>query len=132
MSNKVFAIFTCSFRYIVMVLIAYYINYLGIPNLYTINLLIIPFLNYLIIKWGVIKVLNDKITKKDICSPFLLITTLFNIIFFYINQFDTMIIFTIVFVNIVQFIIIKPKEENVKSTTEKNIKEYFKNNHKNN
>ena len=134
MSNKVFAIFTCSFRYILMVLIAYYINYLGIPSLYTINLLVILLLNYLIIKWGVIKVLNenDKATKKDIFSPFLLITTLFNIIFFYINQFDTMIIFTIVFVNIVQFIIIKPKEENVKSATDKNIKEYFKNNHKNN
>ena len=130
MPNKVFTIFTCSFRYILMVLIAYYINYLDIPSLYTINLLVILLLNYLIIKWGVIKVLNenDKATKKDIFSPFLLITTLFNIIFFYINQFDTMIIFTIVFVNIVQFIIIKPKEENVKSATDKNIKEYFKNN----
>lgn len=71
MPNKVFTIFTCSFRYILMVLIAYYINYLDIPSLYTINLLVILLLNYLIIKWGVIKVLNenDKVTKKRYIFP---------------------------------------------------------------
>lgn len=134
MPNKIFNALNYSCRYIIMVLIAHYIKKIGIESLYTINLLIIPFLNYLILQWGVIKVLNenDKITKKDIFLPFLLITTSFNIIFFYIEQFNTMTVFTIVFVNIVEFMIIKPKNESIKFEANKNIKEYFKSHPKKN
>ena len=134
MPNKIFNALNYSCRYIIMVLIAHYIKKIGIESLYTINLLIIPFLNYLILQWGVIKVLNenDKITKKDIFLPFLLITTSFNIIFFYIEQFNTMTVFTIVFVNIVEFMIIKPKKESIIFETDKSIKEYFKSHPKKN
>lgn len=134
MPNKIFNALNYSCRYILMVLIAHYIKKIGIESLYTINLLIIPFLNYIILQWGVIKVLNgnDKVTKKDIFKPFLLITTLFNIIFFYIEQFNSMTVFTIVFVNIVEFMIIKPKKESIIFETDKSIKEYFKSHPKKN
>lgn len=52
MPNKIFNALNYSCRYIIMVLIAHYIKKIGIESLYTINLLIIPFLNYLILQWG--------------------------------------------------------------------------------
>lgn len=43
-----------------------------------------------------------------------------------------MTVFTIVFVNIVEFMIIKPKNESIKFEANKNIKEYFKSHPKKN
>jgi hypothetical protein len=118
-----------SMKYILMVVIANYLNLVigYIPNLYSI-IILIPIINYLILTWGTIRPLeNDKIYKKDIYLPFLIITSLFNVIFFAIQSIYIINIFIIVISNIVEFHLMKPKKERIKDITDKNIKEYFDN-----
>jgi hypothetical protein len=102
-----------SVKYILMVIIANYINLVigYIPNLYSL-IILIPIINYLILMWGIIRPLeNDRISKKDIYSPFLIITSLFNIVFFSIQSFDIMHISIIVISNIVEFRLMSTEKE---------------------
>jgi hypothetical protein len=129
MNNKVFKVLYYSVRYELIIILAHYIKSIGINSLYTFSLLVIPVINYLALLWGVIRPLNDDntIEKKDIFWPFLIITTLVNIIFFYTQQFNTMTVFFVVVTNIVEFLLMKPKKDNIGETTRQNIEDYFKN-----
>lgn len=109
--NKISSSIYYSFKYILTVILFYYINkVIGIPSLYTI-VFAIPFLNYLVLLWSLLKPLqeNTTIKKEDIFMPFLTITTIFNILFFYIEHFNTEIVVLISVINVIEFIFMKPK-----------------------
>jgi hypothetical protein len=118
-----------SVKYILMVIIANYINLVigFIPNLYSL-IILIPIINYLVLMWGIIKPLNkEKISKKDMHLPFIVVTSIFNIIFFSIQSFDILHISIIVISNIVEFHLMNTEKVKIKDITGKNIKEYFHN-----
>lgn len=124
MNNKIYPL-----KYIIAMLICHYVKYIGIPNIFTINLLIIPIANYLVLKGTVFHPLEKDNTnsKKDISNSFLLITTLFNIIFFFITGYELNYIIFLVTSNIIEFIIIRPIDEVRNEKTAQNIEDYFKN-----
>ena len=116
-------------RYITILLIYHYIRYIGIPSIFSIHPLIIPIANYLALKFGIFhKLEDDKYTsKKDLFYPFLIFSTIFNIFFFFYYEYELLPIVTIVISNIVEFILIKSKKEEIDKMTKQAIEDYYKN-----
>lgn len=106
--------------YILAVLIAHYVTiyFIGIPSLYTVSPLTVLVIHFAVLLWGVIKPLDkdSKVQKKDIFWPFIITTTVFNTIFFYFQQVDTNLLITINFVNIIEFILLRPRSEVLKGS----------------
>ena len=67
-----------------------------------------------------------KVNKKDITKSFLIIASLFNIIFFRNLYFTKLEVSIIVVFNIIEFILMKPPIDKISIDTQKNIDEYFK------
>ncbi len=112
-------------------LLTYFIckYFIGIPyHLYGIHILIMPFYNYLVLNRGIMVPLSKdfNINKEDIKKSFLIITSLFNIIFFYWLEFKILNIIIIVILNIIEFILMKPPVDKIVISTQKNIDDYFK------
>ena len=125
-----FRILKYSFKYILIILITHFTcQYLiGIPNLYKIHISIMPFYNYLLLNRGIMIPLSKdlKVNKKDIMKSFLIITSLFNIIFFRNLYFTKLEVSIILVLNIIEFILMKPPIDKISIATQKNIDEYFK------
>lgn len=87
-----------------------------------------PFYNYLVLNRGIMIPLSKdlKVNKKDITKSFLIITSLFNIIFFRNLYFTKLEVSIIVVLNIIEFILMKPPIDKINIDTQKNIDEYFK------
>ena len=125
-----FRILKYSFKYILIIVLTHFIcQYLiGIPNLYKIHIAVMPFYNYLVLNRGIMIPLSKdlKVNKKDITKSFLIITSLFNIIFFRNLYFTKLEVSIIVVLNIIEFILMKPPIDKINIDTQKNIDEYFK------
>ncbi|MDD3392603.1 MAG: hypothetical protein PHE54_03605 [Bacilli bacterium] len=115
-------------KYITIYLILYLLKYIGIPSVLEMTLIVVPIINYVILKSVIFKKLEDdtKTDKKDIIKPFLITTTIFNLIFFYLVQYSYQFILIIIISNIIEFIIIKNQREVIYNETQKNIENYFK------
>lgn len=125
-----FQVLKYSFTYIFIMLMTHFVclYLIGMPNLYDIHILIVPFYNYLVLDRGIMLPLSKKIniTKKDIMISFLIITSLFNIIFYWLIEFTITEIIIIVIINIIEFVLMKPPVDKMVIATQKNIDEYFK------
>lgn len=125
-----FRILKYSIKYILIIYITNFMcqYIIGIPNLYKIHIAIMPFYNYLVLNRGTMIPLSKdlKVSKKDIAKSFLIITSLFNIIFFRNLYFTKLEVSIIVVFNIIEFILMKPPIDKISIDTQKNIDEYFK------
>jgi hypothetical protein len=113
MKKKSFKTLSYSIKYFLLMIIFHYIgSVIGVGSLYSYSLFIIPVLNYLALMWTVIRPLEaeDEIEKKDIAIGFIIITSVLNICFFAFAKFDYIAILVILFSNIIEFIIMKPKK----------------------
>lgn len=78
-----------SVYYILMIMASYYITLIGLPSLYHMSLLIVPFYNYLAIRFAIIRPSNKfPAMKKDSWKHIIVITTLFNLVFFWVVSID--------------------------------------------
>lgn len=115
-------------KYMFFMWLPHTMSKIGPVSIYSYSILIIPVINYLALLWGVFRPISkiNELTKKDIFTPFLIISSITNIIFFSLAGYNTSIIFVVVITNILEFIIIKPENEKIEKQTKKNIENYFK------
>ncbi len=113
MKEKLLKALSYSIKYFLLIMIFHYIGLVvGVGSLYSYSLFVIPVLNYLSLLWAVIRPLEDEdgISKKDIATCFIIITSLLDIFFFTFLEFDYIAILVILFSNIIEFIIMKPRK----------------------
>lgn len=127
MKRKSLKILSYSIKYFLLMIIFHYIgSVIGVGSLYSYSLFVIPVLNYLALLWVVIRPLEeDTILKKEMAPGFIIISSILNITFFSIAQFDYIVILVILFSNIVEFMIMKTKKETLDEITLKNIDDYY-------
>lgn len=110
--DKLFRIITYCVKYILFVILfSVGSAFLGVPCLYSIPLAV-PFLTYLVLVWSIIRPLEQdtKIKKEDLLLPMFVVTTIFNVLFFYvIRRMDLLITIFIIVTNMVEFLILKPR-----------------------
>lgn len=119
-------------RYIAIISIVYLI--VGIYSINSYGFIILIYyiaVNYLAIKYGIVKELDNRdYTKKGLFLLISLLVLIFNICFLYFKQFDLYEIFFISIVPLMEFYFIKTNKEKQKLNaikTQKTIDEYFKN-----
>ncbi len=126
MSHKLFKSIYYSLRYILLVLIFFYIKIMGIPSPYTFGFIIIPLVSYIILLWGIMRPLaKEEIRKRDIYYPVSIIITIFNVVFFMMEQFSYTEILIIVLSTLIEFSIMQTRKDKLKDITNKEIKNYF-------
>lgn len=123
--------------YIVFVLIGHlwsillgsHMSFIGLTSVYDLPYYIILIYHYIIIKLGVFYKLEKdaRYQKKEIQKSYLILTSLFNIIFFFLYLKDSSLFLFVSIINIFLILFLKPKKEKITATTQKNIENYFKN-----
>ncbi|MDD2518376.1 MAG: hypothetical protein PHI05_02555 [Bacilli bacterium] len=116
-------------KYMIFMWLPHTMSKIGTVSIYSYSILIIPVINYLALLWGVFRPISktNELTKQDVFIPFLIISSITNILFFYFSGYNNSIIFMVVITNIIEFIIMKPEKEKIDNQTKKNIDNYFKN-----
>ena len=119
-------------RYIAIITIVYLI--VGIYSIISYGLIILIYyiaVNYLAIKYGIIKELDNRnYVKKDLFVLFSSLILIFNVIVLYLKQFEIYEILLISVVPLIELYFIKTKKEKQKLIdikTKNAIDEYFKN-----
>lgn len=132
--KEYFCVLKYPFKYIIIFIITHLICVyliglpkMGISTLYDFHIVIVPFFNYLVLSRGIMLPLSKdlKVKKKGITNNFLIITSLFNLLFYGYLDFTMLEIGIIIATNIMEFILMKPQIDNIAIATQKNIDEYF-------
>ena len=94
-----------SLRYIILVIIGYYLLF---KNFYTLSFylpLLIP-INFLYIRYGIYTKINkdNYVTKEYILYELIILTTVFNSIFLLLNKVNIFVILIVVFINTLELI----------------------------
>lgn len=117
------------FRYFTVILLGYFIKFIGLPSIYSLSYLIyIPY-NFLALSYGFFTPLRK---RKDgfyyhFLKPYLLLTSLSAFLFIYIitSSFKNALFYTVV--NSFELYFIKPSFVKQEKETLQNIANYFKN-----
>lgn len=119
-------------RYLLIMIIGDAVKVLGIPSIYHLPLLVFIFYNFLAISFGIKNPLEKRrdIKHKDLLLPFLLISSAFYFYIIYTLDLAWYLFFIFMLVNILEFILLKPKHEMLEKKMQKNIQYYFKNHKK--
>ena len=103
-----------SLRYIILVIIGYYLLF---KNFYTLSFYLIAIIpiNFLYIRYGIYTKINkdNYVTKEYILMELVLLTSLFNTIFLVLNKVNIFVIVFVVVINILELVYttnIKPKK----------------------
>lgn len=119
-------------RYLLIMIIGDAVKVLGIPSIYHLPLLVFIFYNFLAISFGIKNPLEKRrdIKHKDLLLPFLFISSAFYFYIIYTLDLAWYLFFIFMLVNILEFILLKPKHEMLEKKMQKNIEDYFKNHKK--
>lgn len=117
------------FRYFTVILLGYFIKFIGLPSIYSLSYLIyIPY-NFLVLSYGFFTPLRK---RKDgsyyhFLKPYLLLTSLSAFLFIYVitSSFKNALFYTVV--NSFELYFIKPSFVKQEKETLQNIANYFKN-----
>ena len=94
-----------SLRYIILVIIGYYLLF---KNFYTLSFylpLLIP-INFFYIRYGIYTKINkdNYVTKEYILMELVLLTSLFNTIFLILNKVNIFVVIIVVFMNVLELV----------------------------
>ena len=108
--------FLYSLRYMVLIVVGYY---LALSPLYKLSLIMITLIpvNFLAIKYGILnKIEKDNyVTKEYILMSLIMYTSIFNITFLLLNKVSIYVVIFVVIINIVELIYLdNPKVKRVK------------------
>lgn len=114
-------------KYAVIVVFGCAIEFIGIPNIYTMPLIVPLLYNYLAVQFGIIHPLEaQKVVKyKDIRYLMIILTTILNAIVLYFSKVGAFRAFLIILCNALMLFFSKPKQEKIDDETQKYIAEYF-------
>lgn len=114
--------------YILFVLAGHFISILGFPSIYDVFLPVVVLYHFLIVKSVVFYNLEKdaKYTKEEIKIWYLIITNVFNVLFFLFYLKNITLFFIVVISNYLLFTYLRPRKEKEQAIIEKNIREYFK------
>ena len=116
-------------RYVVVILLGYFIKFIGLPSIYDLSFLIyIPF-NYIAISYGILNPANKRkdVSYNKIIKPYIVITSLIAFLFVWLISKDIFNGFILATINIIELLCIKPSFIKNDQATSQNIADYFKN-----
>ena len=102
-----------SFRYMLLIVIGYYLLLSPIYKLGFQMIAIIP-INFLAIKYGILNKIDkdNYVTKEYILMSLVCYTTIFNLVFFLINKVSIYVVIFVVLINILELIYLdNPKKK---------------------
>lgn len=108
--------FLYSLRYMILIVIGYYLALSPIYKLSFIILTIIP-INFLAIKYGILNKIDkdNYVTKEYILMPLITYTSIFNIVFLLFNKANIYVVIIVVIINIAELIYLdNPKNNKIK------------------
>lgn len=115
-------------RYVVVILLGYFIKFIGLPSIYDLSfLLYIPF-NYVAISYGILNPVNKRkdVSYNKIIKPYIVMTSLIAFLFAWLISKDIFNGLILAVINIIELLCIKPSFIKNNQITSKNIDDYFK------
>lgn len=115
-------------RYVVVILLGYFIKFIGLPSIYDLSFLIyIPF-NYIAISYGILNPVNKRkdVSYNKIIKPYIVMTSLIAFLFAWLISKDIFNGLILAVINIIELLCIKPSFIKNNQITSKNIDDYFK------
>ena len=115
-------------RYVVVILLGYFIKFIGLPSIYDLSfLLYIPF-NYVAISYGILNPVNKRkdVSYNKIIKLYIVITSLIAFLFAWLISKDIFNGLILAVINIIELLCIKPSFIKNNQITSKNIDDYFK------
>ena len=116
-------------RYVVVILLGYFIKFIGLPSIYDLSfLLYIPF-NYVAISYGILNPVNKRkdVSYNKIIKPYIVMTSLIAFLFAWLISKDIFNGLILAVINIIELLCIKPSFIKNDQITSQNIADYFKN-----
>mgnify|MGYP004487291975 FL=1 len=116
-------------RYVVVILLGYFIKFVGLPSIYDLSFLIyIPF-NYIAISYGILNPVNKRkdVSYNKIIKLYIVITSLIAFLFVWLISKDIFNGLILGIINIIELLCIKPSFIKNDQITLQNIADYFKN-----
>lgn len=116
-------------RYVVVILLGYFIKFIGLSSIYDLSFLIyIPF-NYIAISYGILNPVNKRkdVSYNKIIMPYIVITSLIAFLFAWLISKDIFNGLILAVINIIELLCIKPSFIKNDQATSQNIADYFKN-----
>ena len=116
-------------RYVVVILLGYFIKFVGLPSIYDLSFLIyIPF-NYIAISYGILNPVNKRkdVSYNKIIKLYIIITSLIAFLFVWLISKDIFNGLILGIINIIELLCIKPSFIKNNQITSQNIDDYFKN-----
>ncbi len=116
-------------RYVVVILLGYFIKFVGLPSIYDLSFLIyIPF-NYIAISYGILNPVNKRkdVSYNKIIKLYIIITSLIAFLFVWLISKDIFNGLILGIINIIELLCIKPSFIKNDQITSQNIADYFKN-----
>lgn len=116
-------------RYVVVILLGYFIKFVGLPSIYDLSFLIyIPF-NYIAISYGILNPVNKRkdVSYNKIIKPYIVMTASIAFLFAWLISKDIFNGFILATINIIELLCIKPSFIKNDQATSQNIADYFKN-----
>ena len=116
-------------RYVVVILLGYFIKFVGLPSIYDLSFLIyIPF-NYIAISYGILNPVNKRkdVSYNKIIKLYIVITSLIAFLFVWLISKDIFNGLILGIINIIELLCIKPSFIKNDQITSQNIADYFKN-----
>lgn len=116
-------------RYVVVILLGYFIKFVGLPSIYDLSFLIyIPF-NYIAISYGILNPVNKRkdVSYNKIIKLYIIITSLIAFLFVWLISKDIFNGLILGIINIIELLCIKPSFIKNDQITLQNIADYFKN-----
>lgn len=115
-------------RYAVVILLGYFIKFVGLPSIYDLSFLIyIPF-NYIAISYGILNPVNKRkdVSYNKIIKLYIIITSLIAFLFVWLISKDIFNGLILVVINIIELLCIKPSFIKNNQIISQNIDDYFK------
>lgn len=116
-------------RYVDVILLGYFIKFVGLPSIYDLSFLIyIPF-NYIAISYGILNPVNKRkdVSYNKIIKSYIVITSLITFLFVWLISKDIFNGLILAIINIIELLCIKPSFIKNDQITSQNIADYFKN-----
>lgn len=116
-------------RYVDVILLGYFIKFVGLPSIYDLSFLIyIPF-NYIAISYGILNPVNKRkdVSYNKIIKLYIIITSLIAFLFVWLISKDIFNGLILGIINIIELLCIKPSFIKNDQITSQNIADYFKN-----
>lgn len=115
-------------RYVVVILLGYFVKFVGLPSIYDLSFLIyIPF-NYIAISYGILNPVNKRkdVSYNKLIKPYIVITSLIAFLIVWLISKDVFNGLILVVINIIELLCIKPSFIKNNQIISQNIDDYFK------